>query len=89
MQRKYHASAARDYTSGFRNFKSGSMLDIFVDSGATNFDVTFIDIDGKKCGFRAGQTARHLRTSLPQLAPGLSERHQSDSADRGPRSRGQ
>src|SRR5271156_5879478 len=53
------------------------MLDTFVGSGATDFDVTFIDIDGHKRGFRAGQTARQLRTSLPQLAPGLNERQQN------------
>ncbi len=53
------------------------MLDTFVGSGATNFDVTFLDIDGQKRGFRAGQTARQLRTSLPQLVPGLQERQQN------------
>jgi DNA invertase Pin-like site-specific DNA recombinase len=53
------------------------MLDTFVGSGATDFDVTFIDIDGEKRGFRASQTARQLRTSLPQLIPGLQQRQQN------------
>jgi hypothetical protein len=53
------------------------MLDTFVGSGATGFDVTFIDIDGEKRGFRAAQTARQLRMSLPQLMPGLQERQQN------------
>jgi DNA invertase Pin-like site-specific DNA recombinase len=53
------------------------MLDTFVGSGATTFDVTFLDIDGQKRGFRAGQTARQLRTSLPQLVSGLQERQQN------------
>ena len=53
------------------------MLDTFVGSGATAFDVTFIDIDGDKRGFRAAQTARQLRTSLLQLMPGLQERQQN------------
>jgi hypothetical protein len=53
------------------------MLDTFVGSGATSFDVTFLDIDDEKRGFRAGQTARQLRSSLPQLVPGLQERQQN------------
>ena len=57
--------------------ESNRMLDTFVGSGATAFDVTFIDIDGDKRGFRASQTARQLRTSLPQLIPGLQERQQN------------
>jgi DNA invertase Pin-like site-specific DNA recombinase len=57
--------------------EANRMLDTFVGSGATAFDVTFIDIDGEKRGFRAAQTARQLRTSLPQLMPGLQERHQN------------
>jgi len=57
--------------------EANRMLDTFVGSGATAFDVTFIDIDGEKRGFRASQTARQLRTSLPQLIPGLQERQQN------------
>jgi DNA invertase Pin-like site-specific DNA recombinase len=53
------------------------MLDTFVGSGAAGFDVTFIDIDGEKRGFRLSQTARQLRISLPQLIPGLQERQQN------------
>jgi hypothetical protein len=53
------------------------MLDTFVGAGATNFDVTIVDIDGQKRGFRAGQTARQLRSSLPQLVSGLQERQQN------------
>ena len=57
--------------------EANRMLDTFVGSGATTFDVTFIDIDGEKRGFRAAQTARQLRNSLPQLMPGLQERQQN------------
>ena len=57
--------------------EANRMLDTFVGSGATAFDVTFIDIDGEKRGFRAAQTARQLRTSLPRLMPGLQERQQN------------
>jgi DNA invertase Pin-like site-specific DNA recombinase len=57
--------------------EANQMLDTFVGSGANAFDVTFIDIDGEKRGFRAAQTARQLRTSLPQLMPGLQERQQN------------
>jgi hypothetical protein len=53
------------------------MLDAFASVGATHFDVTFIDIDGQKRGFRPEQTARQLRNSLPHLFPGLTERRQN------------
>jgi hypothetical protein len=53
------------------------MLDIFVGSGATSFDGTFIDIDGEKRGFRAAQTACQLRLSLPLLVPDLQDRQQN------------
>jgi hypothetical protein len=57
--------------------ESYRMLDTFASVGGTHFDVTFIDIDGEKCGFRKGQTARQLRNSLPYLLPGLTERKQN------------
>jgi hypothetical protein len=57
--------------------ESFRMLDTFASVGATHFDVTFLDIDGEKCGFRKGQSARQLRNSLPHLLPGLTERHQN------------
>jgi hypothetical protein len=53
------------------------MLDAFASIGATYFDVTFLDIDGGKRGFRPQQTAGQLRNSLPRLLPGLTARHQS------------
>jgi DNA primase RepB-like protein len=53
------------------------MLDTFASVGAMHFDVTFLDIDGQKRGFRAQQSVRQLRNSLPQLIPGLEERQQN------------
>src|ERR1039458_5270402 len=53
------------------------MLDAFASVGAHRFDVTFLDIDGQKRGFRAQQSASQLRNSLPILLPGLTERHNS------------
>ncbi len=53
------------------------MLDAFASVGATHFDVTFLDIDGGKRGFRPQQTAVQLSNSLPRLLPGLTERRQS------------
>jgi hypothetical protein len=53
------------------------MLDAFTSVGATCFDVTFLDIDGGKRGFRRQQTARQLGNSLPRLFPGLTERQNS------------
>lgn len=53
------------------------MLDVFASVGATHFDVTFLDIDGAKRGFRASQSARQMKNSLPKLLPGLTERQNS------------
>jgi DNA invertase Pin-like site-specific DNA recombinase len=52
-------------------------IDTLASVGAMHFDVTFIDIDGEKCGFRAQQTARQIRNSIPHLLPGLTERQQN------------
>jgi hypothetical protein len=52
-------------------------LDAFTSVGATHFDVTFLDIDGEKRGFRKHQTQRQLKNSLPLLFPGLTERGNS------------
>ena len=52
------------------------MLDAFS-SIATHFDVTFLDIDGGKRGFRRAQSPDALRESLPHLMPGLTRRQQS------------
>ena len=53
------------------------MLDAFTSVGATHFDLTFLDIDGERRGFRPHQTARQLNNSLPLLFPGLTERGNS------------
>ena len=53
------------------------MLDTFASVGARHFDVTFLDIEGKKRGFRPNQTTRQVKTSLPLLFPGLPERQNS------------
>jgi hypothetical protein len=53
------------------------MLDAFASVGATHFDVTFLDIDGAKRGFRPRHTLRQVKHSLPILLPGLSERQNS------------
>src|ERR1700691_4733792 len=53
------------------------MLDTFASVGAEYFDVTFLDIDGGKRGFRKEQSVLQLRNWLPKLFPGLAERQQS------------
>jgi hypothetical protein len=53
------------------------MLDAFASVGARHFDVTFLDIDGAKRGFRKEQSVIQLRNSLPKLLPGLTERKNS------------
>ena len=57
--------------------EANRMLDTFASVGAAHFDVTFLDIDGAKRGFRKEQSVLQLRNSLPKLFPGLSERQQS------------
>jgi DNA invertase Pin-like site-specific DNA recombinase len=53
------------------------MLDTFSSVGARRFDVTFLNIDGEKRGFRAHQTVMQISNSLPMLSPGLTERQNS------------
>jgi hypothetical protein len=50
------------------------MLDTFASVGATHFDLTHIDIDGEKRGFRPDQSLAQLRNSLPKLFPGAETR---------------
>ena len=50
------------------------MLDTFASVGATHFDLTHIDIDGEKRGFRPTQSLSQLKNSLPKLFPGAAER---------------
>lgn len=50
------------------------MLDTFASVGATQFDLTHIDIDGDKRGFRPLQSIHQLKNSLPKLFPGATAR---------------
>jgi RepB DNA-primase from phage plasmid len=50
------------------------MLDAFASVGATHFDLTHIDIDGEKRGFRPTQPLAKLKNSLPKLFPGAAKR---------------
>ena len=51
------------------------MLDIFASVGVTHCDLTHIDIDGEKRGFRPQQSVAQLKNSLPKLFPGAQARH--------------
>ena len=53
------------------------MLEAFASVGATHFDVTFLDIDGKKRGFRPRQSTAQLGNLLSPLLPGLLRRQNS------------
>ena len=53
------------------------MLDTFASVGARRFDVTFLNIEGEKRGFRKDQSITQIRNSLPMLLPGLTERSNS------------
>src|SRR5580692_12388036 len=50
------------------------MLDTLASVGATHFDLTHLDIDGEKRGFRPQQTLAQLKNSLPRLFPGATAR---------------
>jgi len=50
------------------------MLDTFGSVGVTHFDLTHIDIDGEKRGFRPKQSIAQLKNSLPKLFPGAEAR---------------
>jgi len=50
------------------------MLDTFASVGVTHFDLTHIDIDGEKRGFRPQQSLSQLKNSLPKLFPGAEAR---------------
>jgi hypothetical protein len=50
------------------------MLDTFASVGATHFDLTHINIDGVKRGFRPQQSLAQLKNSMPRLFPGAAER---------------
>jgi len=50
------------------------MLDTFASVGATHFDLTHINIDGEKRGFRPQQSLSQLKNSMPRLFPGAAER---------------
>lgn len=54
--------------------EANRMLDAFASVGVARFDVTFLDIDGAKRGFRKEQSVAQIRHSLPKLLPGLTER---------------
>jgi RepB DNA-primase from phage plasmid len=50
------------------------MLDTFASVGVTHFDLTHIDLDGEKRGFRPQQSVAQLKNSLPKLFPGAEAR---------------
>jgi len=60
--------AVSDLDEAFR------MLDTFASVGATHFDLTHINIEGEKRGFRPQQTLHQLKNSLPRLFPGATAR---------------
>jgi hypothetical protein len=60
--------AVTDQNEAFR------MLDTFASVGATHFDLTHINIEGEKRGFRPQQTLTQLKNSLPRLFPGATAR---------------
>jgi hypothetical protein len=60
--------AVADLDEAFR------MLDTFASVGATHFDLTHINIEGEKRGFRPQQTLAQLKNSLPRLFPGATAR---------------
>jgi RepB DNA-primase from phage plasmid len=50
------------------------MLDTFASVGATHFDLTHLNLDGEKRGFRPQQALAQLKNSLPRPFHGATER---------------
>jgi len=50
------------------------MIDVFASVGATHFDLTHLNIEGEKRGFRPRQSVSQLKNSLPKLFPGATAR---------------
>jgi hypothetical protein len=50
------------------------MLDAFASVGACSFDLTHINIDGEKRGFRPAQTLGQLKNSMPYLLESAPKR---------------
>src|SRR5271157_4823281 len=50
------------------------MLDAFASVGASTFDLTHINIDGEKRGFRPAQTLGQLKNSMPYLLESAPKR---------------
>src|SRR5579863_5087619 len=50
------------------------MIDVFASVGATHFDLTHLNIEGEKRGFRPRQSISQLKNSLLKLFPGAAER---------------
>jgi hypothetical protein len=57
------------------------MLDTFASVGATHFDLTHINIEGEKRGFRPQQSLGQLKKSLPRLF--LGQRHGKTTSSSG------
>jgi hypothetical protein len=53
------------------------MIDVFASVGATHFDLTHLNTEGEKRGFRPRQSISQLKNSLPKLFPGAAERQNS------------
>src|ERR1700733_9604284 len=50
------------------------MIDVFASVGAAHFDLTHLNIEGEKRGFRPRQSVSQLKNSLPKLFPGATAR---------------
>jgi hypothetical protein len=50
------------------------MLDVFASVGVLRFDITHINIDGEKRGFRPAQTLEQTRRSMPYLVDSAAKR---------------
>jgi RepB DNA-primase from phage plasmid len=72
------AKAHRERGGAVQNLDEAMrMVDTFASVGATHFDRTLIDIDGRKRAFRPEQSIAQIKTSLPKLFPGAAERQDS------------
>ena len=53
------------------------MLDLFASFGVEHFDITHINLDGEKRGFRPKRSLREVKTSMPYLLDSAPRRQNS------------
>jgi hypothetical protein len=71
-------AAASSREAAARLAEALRMLDVFASVGTQSFDLTHINIDGEKRGFRKAQTLGQIRNSMPHLLASAPRRRNNE-----------